>query len=154
MSLGDFLKDLPTYNRENFTRINSGAPNSEPSNTNSSSNSNKNLSTSRHRPTMYVPTKDYPYAQEIVTETTSILLRYLHQQLDKKIAISAAQKKREAESPSSANSEVQRKKARLDPLPNGSNTVQNRFSMGSAGSSGSRGPNNDPNMPSTSSGSY
>ena len=49
---------------------------------------------------MYVPTKDYPHEQEIVTERTNILLRYLHQQLDKKIAISAAQKKREADSPS------------------------------------------------------
>ena len=74
---------------------------------------------------MYVPTKDYPYEQEIVTERTNILLRYLHQQLDKKIAISAAQKKREADSPSAGNSEVQRKKARLDPLPNGSNTTEN-----------------------------
>ena len=54
----------------------------------------------RHRPQMYVPTKDYPHEQEIVTERTNILLRYLHQQLDKKIAISAAQKKREADSPS------------------------------------------------------
>ena len=52
---------------------------------------------------MYVPTKDYPHEQEIVTERTNILLRYLHQQLDKKIAISAAQKKREADSPSGNN---------------------------------------------------
>ena len=86
--------------------------------------------TSRNRPAMYVPTKDYPYEQEIVTERTNILLRYLHQQLDKKIAISAAQKKREAES--TGQSEVARKKARLqlDPLANGSNL--------------------DPNLPSTS----
>ena len=75
--------------------------------------------------------------QEIVTERTNILLRYLHQQLDKKIAISAAQKKREADSPSKGNSEVARKKARLDPLPNGSN-----MAMASASS--------DPNVPSTS----
>ena len=40
---------------------------------------------------MYVPPKDYPHEQEIVTERTNILLRYLHQQLDKKIATSAAQ---------------------------------------------------------------
>ena len=49
---------------------------------------------------MYVPTKDYPHEQEIVTERTNILLRYFHQQFDKKIALSAAQKKREADSPS------------------------------------------------------
>ena len=46
---------------------------------------------------MYVPTKDYPHEQEIVTERTNILLRYLHQQLNKKIAISAVQKKREVD---------------------------------------------------------
>ena len=118
MSLSDFLKDLPTYNRENFTKISSE----------SSSNSRQS---SRTRPAMYVPTKDHPEEQEIVTERTNILLRYLHQQLDKKIAISAAQKKRENESPNPANSEVARKKARLDPLPNGSNV-------------------SDPNLPSTS----
>ena len=43
----------------------------------------------RRRPEMYVPTKNYPHKQEIVTERTNILLRYLRQQLDKKIAISA-----------------------------------------------------------------
>ena len=122
-SLGDFLKDLPTYNRENFTRIH----NNESSNRNGG---NQQI-TSRNRPTMYVPTKEYPYEQEIVTERTNILLRYLHQQLDKKIAISTAQKKREAEN-NPGQSEVVRKKARLDPLvANGSNL--------------------DPNLPSTSS---
>ena len=44
---------------------------------------------------MYVPTKDYPHKQEIVTERTNILLRNLRQQLDKKIAISAVGKKKE-----------------------------------------------------------
>ena len=48
---------------------------------------------------MYVPSKDYPHEQEIVTECTNILLRYLHQQLNKKIAISAVQKKREVDFP-------------------------------------------------------
>ena len=36
--------------------------------------------------------KDYPHEQEIITECTNILLPYLHKQLDKKIAINAAQK--------------------------------------------------------------
>ena len=89
MSLSDFLKDLPTYNSENFSRINGNDASSA-----AASSSRSSHSTSRHRPAMYVPTKDYPYEQEIVTERTNILLRYLHQQLDKKIAISAAQKKR------------------------------------------------------------
>ena len=125
MSLSDFLKDLPTYNRENFTKISSESATAS------------RQANSRTRPAMYVPTKDHPEEQEIVTERTNILLRYLHQQLDKKIAISAAQKKREADSPSKGNSEVARKKARLDPLPNGSN-----MAMASASS--------DPNVPSTS----
>ena len=86
---------------------------------------------------MYVPTKDYPYEQEIVTERTNILLRYLHQQLDKKIAISTAQKKREADPTTPGQSEVVRKKARLDPL------VQ-----ANGGSS-----NIDPNLPGSSSAS-
>ena len=90
---------------------------------------------------MYVPTKDYPYEQEIVTERTNILLRYLHQQLDKKIAISTAQKKREADPTSpGGQSEVVRKKPRLDPL------VQNAANGG--GSS-----NIDPNLPGGSSAS-
>ena len=54
--------------------------------------------TSRSRSTVYVPTKDIPSEQVIVTEKTNILLRYLHQQWDKKAAHAAnAQRKREAE---------------------------------------------------------
>ena len=54
--------------------------------------------TSRSRSTVYVPTKDIPSEQVIVTEKTNILLRYLHQQWDKKAAQAAnAQRKREAE---------------------------------------------------------
>ena len=143
MSLSDFLKDLPTYNRDNFTRIHSNdsttaaAASPSPSSSASAAGNaapNRGHSTSRHRPAMYVPTKDYPYEQEIVTERTNILLRYLHQQLDKKIAISAAQKKREAELPPAGNTEVARKKARLDPLPNGSNTDPNLPSTSAASS--------------------
>ena len=129
MSLSDFLKDLPTYNRENFTKISSESATAS------------RQANSRTRPAMYVPTKDHPEEQEIVTERTNILLRYLHQQLDKKIAISAAQKKREADSPSKGNSEVARKKARLDPLPNGSNVSMASASAASA---------SDPNVPSSS----
>ena len=33
-----------------------------------------------------MPTKDFPGEQRIVTEKTNILLRYLHQQWDKKAA--------------------------------------------------------------------
>ena len=40
----------------------------------------------RYRNPLYVPTKDFPGEQRIVTEKTNILLRYLHQQWDKKAA--------------------------------------------------------------------
>ena len=129
-SLGDFLKDLPTYNSENFTRIHNNSSSSDTSTANpgtsgSHHTSNHSSITSRNRPPMYVPTKDYPYEQEIVTERTNILLRYLHQQLDKKIAISTAQKKREADPTTPGQSEVVRKKPRLDPLvqANGSSNI-------------------------------
>lgn len=42
---------------------------------------------------MYVPTKDHPSDQVITTEKTNILLRYLHQQWDKK---QSSSKKRDA----------------------------------------------------------
>ena len=103
MSLSDFLKDLPTYNRENFTKISSESATAS------------RQANSRTRPAMYVPTKDHPEEQEIVTERTNILLRYLHQQLDKKIAILAAQKKCQTDLPWQGL-EVVHKKARLDPL--------------------------------------
>merc|ERR1712203_637088 len=64
---------------------------------------------------------------------TNILLRYLHQQWDKKAAQAAnAQRKREAEgrlhedeAAAGPSGVSQRKKARLDPLPNGSNVGAN-----------------------------
>ncbi|KAK4308240.1 hypothetical protein Pmani_020048 [Petrolisthes manimaculis] len=40
--------------------------------------------TSYKKPPVYLPTKDSPGSQEIVTEKTNILLRYLHQQWEKK----------------------------------------------------------------------
>ncbi|XP_061261070.1 DET1- and DDB1-associated protein 1-like [Bos javanicus] len=41
---------------------------------------------SNRRPSVYLPTREYPSEQIIVTEKTNILLRYLHQQWDKKNA--------------------------------------------------------------------
>jgi len=125
MSLSEFLKDLPTHNRDNFTRIQTDAS--------SLGRPHHGQVTSRSRSTVYVPTKDIPSEQVIVTEKTNILLRYLHQQWDKKAAHAAnAQRKREAEGrlhdddPAAGPSGVsQRKKARLDPLPNGSNIAAN-----------------------------
>ena len=123
MALKDFLKDLPTHNRDNFTKIHCSSGGNE---------GNESSKTSRYRPAMYVPTKDYPFEQEIVTVRTSILLHYLHQQVDKTIAFSAAQKKRESESP--LGNEVARKKARLESLPNGSNSDPNVPSSSSSSS--------------------
>jgi len=98
--MADFLKDLPTVNRDNFTKINHDS-----SHRNSTGKKN-----------MYVPTKDIPSDQVIVTEKTNILLRYLHQQWDKK---AAATKKRGGES---AQEEVASKKPRLEAIPDTSNT--------------------------------
>ena len=122
MSLSEFLKDLPTHNRDNFTRIQSdasslGRPHSGQVRNTNISILDSNIAnyrsfiygtfekylndfqiTSRSRSTVYVPTKDIPSEQVIVTEKTNILLRYLHQQWDKKAAQAAnAQRKREAE---------------------------------------------------------
>ena len=124
MSLSEFLKDLPTHNRDNFTRIQTDASSlgrphhgqvkftSEMvyyfkaaidficlKNDYSAKHTYLDLQvTSRSRSTVYVPTKDIPSEQVIVTEKTNILLRYLHQQWDKKAAHAAnAQRKREAE---------------------------------------------------------
>merc|ERR1712142_992289 len=93
MSLSEFLKDLPTHNRDNFTRLHSDSSLGGPG---GSLYSSRNHVTTRQRPTVYVPTKDVPAEQVIVTEKTNILLRYLHQQWDKKDK-NVAQRKREME---------------------------------------------------------
>ncbi|KAE8739137.1 hypothetical protein FOCC_FOCC015366 [Frankliniella occidentalis] len=59
---------MPSYNESNFTRF----------------HSDNGSRTSVKRPSVYLPTKEYPSEQIIVTEKTNILLRYLHQQWDKK----------------------------------------------------------------------
>ncbi|XP_057377733.1 DET1- and DDB1-associated protein 1-like [Daphnia carinata] len=64
----DFLKGLPCYNENNFTRFHSDA----------------SSKVSVKRPSVYLPTKEYPSEQIIVTEKTNILLRYLHQQWERK----------------------------------------------------------------------
>ncbi|KAL5005028.1 hypothetical protein ScPMuIL_018484 [Solemya velum] len=66
--MADFMKELPSYNESNFTRF----------------HSDSNCKTSVRRPAVYICTKDYPSEQVITTEKTNILLRYLHQQWDRK----------------------------------------------------------------------
>ena len=88
-------------------------------------------STARHRSTKYVPTKEHDptQQQEIVTERTNVLLRYLHQQWDKK---AGQQKKREAEAAAAEAGATAAapigapatKKSRTDPLA--SNEDSNR----------------------------
>ena len=57
--MANFLKDLPCRNAENFTKIN-------PDTCHRSSTSKKST---------YIPVKDIPAEQVIVTEKTNILLR-------------------------------------------------------------------------------
>uniref|UniRef100_A0A8C9MUP2 DET1- and DDB1-associated protein 1 n=1 Tax=Serinus canaria TaxID=9135 RepID=A0A8C9MUP2_SERCA len=73
----DFLKGLPVYNKSNFSRFHADSV----------------CKASNRRPSVYLPTREFPSEQIIVTEKTNILLRYLHQQWDKKNAA----KKREQE---------------------------------------------------------
>merc|ERR1712098_798969 len=100
MALSDFLKDLPSRNAENFTKIN-------PDSCHRSSTGKK---------TAYIPVKDIPADQVIVNEKTNILLRYLHQQWDKK----ASTKKRAGEA--GVGPEDGAKKPRLSSVPDTSNT--------------------------------
>ncbi|KAK2495709.1 hypothetical protein MC885_007765 [Smutsia gigantea] len=68
--MADFLKGLPVYNKSNFSRFHADSVCKAPN----------------RRPSVYLPTREYPSEQIIVTEKTNILLRYLHQQWDKKNA--------------------------------------------------------------------
>ncbi|XP_046999562.1 DET1- and DDB1-associated protein 1 [Schistocerca americana] len=95
MSVAEFLKGLPSYDENNFARF----------------HTDSGSRTCVKRPSVYLPTKDYPSEQIIVTEKTNILLRYLHQQWDKK----ASQKKRDHVSVETSDDSVARKRPRLDP---------------------------------------
>ncbi|KAH0547048.1 DET1- and DDB1-associated protein 1 [Cotesia glomerata] len=79
MSVSEFLKGLPSHDENNFANFHTD-------------NGNR---TCVKRPSVYLPTKDYPSEQVIVTEKTTILLRFLHQQWDKK----NAERKRDVLSP-------------------------------------------------------
>ncbi|XP_033336471.1 DET1- and DDB1-associated protein 1 [Megalopta genalis] len=68
MSVAEFLKGLPSHNENNFANFHTD-------------NGNR---TCVKKPSVYLPTRDHPSEQVIVTEKTTILLRYLHQQWDKK----------------------------------------------------------------------
>ncbi|XP_077299982.1 DET1- and DDB1-associated protein 1 isoform X3 [Arctopsyche grandis] len=68
LSIREFLKDLPSYDEQNFTLF----------------NTDNGIRTCSKRPSVYLPTTEFPSEQIIVTEKTNILLRYLHQQWEKK----------------------------------------------------------------------
>ncbi|CAH1955469.1 unnamed protein product [Acanthoscelides obtectus] len=72
MSVAQFLEGLPSYNENNFTKFHVDNNNRSP----------------LKRPSVYVPTKDFPSEQIIVTEKTSILLKYIQQHWDKKVNVS------------------------------------------------------------------
>jgi len=69
-AVSEFLSGLPSRDPHNFERWSTDGP-------------KQNVT---RRPTSYVPTKDNSSenTQIIVTEKTNILLRYLHQQFEKK----------------------------------------------------------------------
>ncbi|KAJ8273953.1 hypothetical protein COCON_G00085780 [Conger conger] len=68
MDKANFLKGLPVYNKSNFSRFHTDSV----------------CKASNRRPSVYLPTREFPSEQVIVTEKTNILLRYLHQQWNKK----------------------------------------------------------------------
>ncbi|XP_008431638.1 DET1- and DDB1-associated protein 1-like isoform X1 [Poecilia latipinna] len=90
----NFLKGLPVYNKNSFTRFHADSV----------------CKASNRRPSVYLPTREYPSDQIIVTEKTNILLRYLHQQWDKK----NSGKKREQEQTEEDSAAPPRKMARTD----------------------------------------
>ncbi|XP_017888136.1 DET1- and DDB1-associated protein 1 isoform X3 [Ceratina calcarata] len=67
MPIAEFLSGLPSYNPSNFTKC--------------SEDSGNRICIKK--PSVYLPTRDYASEQIIVTEKTTILLRYLHQHWDK-----------------------------------------------------------------------
>ncbi|XP_016839519.1 DET1- and DDB1-associated protein 1 [Nasonia vitripennis] len=95
MSVAEFLSGLPSINENNFANFHTD-------------NGNR---TCVKRPSVYLPTKDYPSEQVIVTEKTTIVLRYLHQRWDKK----TTERKRELMSVNGDPPEEQRsKRPRMD----------------------------------------
>ncbi|KAL9985985.1 hypothetical protein ACROYT_G000038 [Oculina patagonica] len=98
--MGDLLKELPSFNRHNFSKYSTEAG-TKPTN---------------RRPVVYLPTKEDGTAEQvIVTDKANILLRYLHQQWEVKNTQSG--KKRDvvsADLPETTELNPSRKAKRLD----------------------------------------
>lgn len=98
-AVAEFLRGLPSHDENNFTRFHCDGI----------------TRTNAKRPSVYLPTKEYPSEQVIVTEKTNILLRFLHQQWDKK----NQHKKRDNLSLEPLEESGSRKRPRLEnPNPN------------------------------------
>lgn len=69
MSVIEFIQGLPSHNVQNFSQF----------------NTEFGVRMSQKRPSVYLPTEDYPSEQHIVMDKRSVLLRYLTQQWDKKL---------------------------------------------------------------------
>ncbi|XP_050519813.1 DET1- and DDB1-associated protein 1 [Daktulosphaira vitifoliae] len=65
MSIAEFLDGMPSFDAKNFSRFHSDNGRSK-------------------RAPVYISTKDTPSDQIIVTDKSNLLLRYLHNQWDKK----------------------------------------------------------------------
>jgi len=91
--VSEFLSGLPSSNPDNFQKWGGDTQ-------------KQNIT---RRPLAYVPTKDIPAQQVIVTEKTNILLRYLHQQFKKNKPIP---KRENASTPS--EDDAQRKRQRFE----------------------------------------
>ncbi|RWS19667.1 hypothetical protein B4U80_07946 [Leptotrombidium deliense] len=77
-SAAEYLKGLPSHNETNFTRFQAD----------SSCKGSK-------KPSVYLQTKEHTGEQIITTEKTNILLRYLHQQWDKKNTLKKREKSKD-----------------------------------------------------------
>uniref|UniRef100_A0A6M2DIX7 DET1- and DDB1-associated protein 1 n=1 Tax=Xenopsylla cheopis TaxID=163159 RepID=A0A6M2DIX7_XENCH len=93
MPVSDLLKDLPSFNVNNFTLYNIEATNK----------------TTIKKPSVYIATTETAPSKQIVSDKTNILLRYLHLQWKKK----NINRKRELAEPPNDD---QRKRPRLDDI--------------------------------------
>ncbi|XP_050427279.1 DET1- and DDB1-associated protein 1 [Adelges cooleyi] len=91
MSIAEFLDGLPSFDARNFSRFHSDNGRSK-------------------RAPVYISTKDSPSDQIIVTDKSNLLLRYLHNQWDKK----HGGKKRELADNAEEQAGSSKKRARIE----------------------------------------
>lgn len=99
--MASFLKGLPSYNESNFTRVHVES-------------GNKSSASSSKKTAVYISTKDHPSQQVITTEKTNILLRYLHQQWDKRSQVGSVKRDSHIANLDGDNAPPSAKIARLD----------------------------------------